>query len=334
MKNVAVLITGGAGYIGSHVVHEFLDNGHEVVVVDNLSTGVRALLPNDIQFYHGNVEDIDLLDKIFSVHKIDTVLHFAGSIIVPESVENPLKYYQNNTCVSLRLLEACVKYKVRNFIFSSTASVYGNNPLQLMREEYLPQPENPYASSKYMTEMMIKDTASAHGLNYVILRYFNVAGADPKGRTGQVKKDATHLIKVACQAAIGQRPGMKIYGTDYDTVDGTCVRDYIHVSDLANAHLCAYNHMKNQPVNKIYNCGYGRGFSVLEVVAAVERIAGVSIQKEMTARRAGDPVALIADSQLLKSETGWNPTHDHIDEIVSTALEWERAFLRKSDCSI
>jgi UDP-glucose 4-epimerase len=321
---VTILITGGAGYIGSHVVHEFLDSGKDVVVVDNLSTGIRALLPNDIEFYEGNIEDVDLMHRVFSAHEIDTVLHFAGSIIVPESVENPLKYYQNNTCVSLQLLQACVKYKVRNFIFSSTASVFGNNPLQLMREEYAPQPENPYALSKYMTEMMIKDTSSAHGLNFVILRYFNVAGADPKGRTGQVKKNATHLIKVACETATGQRPSMNVYGTDYNTIDGTCIRDYIHVSDLANAHLCVYNHMKHHAVNKIYNCGYGRGFSVLEVIEAVERIAGVSIKKEMTIRRPGDPIALIADSQLLKSETGWSPIHDDIDDIVKTALEWEK----------
>lgn len=321
---MAVLVTGGAGYIGSHVVYEFLGNGHDVVVVDDLSTGVRALLPNNIPFYEGNVGNSDVMDMVFSSHKIDTVLHFAGSIIVPESVENPLKYYQNNTCVSSSLLQSCIKYKVQNFIFSSTASVYGNNPLQLMKEEYAPQPENPYASSKLMTEMMIRDTAFAHGLNFAILRYFNVAGADHQGRTGQVKENATHLIKVACEAAIGLRSGMNVYGADYDTPDGTCIRDYIHVSDLANAHLCVYERMINHAVNKVYNCGYGQGFSVLDVIETVEKVSGVKIEKKMAERRAGDPIALIADSSLLKAETGWIPRYNKLDVIVKTALEWEK----------
>lgn len=321
---MAILITGGAGYIGSHVVYEFLDKRYDVVVVDNLSTGVRSLLPNDLSFYEGDVGNQDLMDRVFFDHDIDTVLHFAGSIIVPESVENPLKYYQNNTCVSLSLLQSCVKFKVRNFIFSSTASVYGNNPLQLMKEEYSPQPENPYAASKLMTEMMIKDTANAHGLNFAILRYFNVAGADPKGRTGQVKENATHLIKVACETALGMRSSMNIYGTDYDTPDGTCVRDYIHVSDLANAHLCVYEHMKKQPVNKIYNCGYGKGYSVLDVIKVVEQSSGITLNKLPVSRRAGDPVALVADSTLLTVETGWKPIYDNLDIIVQTALGWEK----------
>ncbi len=321
---MAILITGGAGYIGSHVVYEFLDNGHDVIVVDNLSTGIRALLPNNILFYEGDVGNSELMDKVFSSHEIHTVLHFAGSIIVPESVENPLKYYQNNTCVSLSLLQSCVKHKVKNFIFSSTASIYGNNPMQLMKESYSPQPENPYASSKLMTEMMIKDISFAHNINFAILRYFNVAGADAQGRTGQVKENATHLIKVACEAAIGLRPSMNIYGTDYDTPDGTCIRDYIHVSDLANAHLRVYEHMTRQIVNKIYNCGYGQGFSVLDVIKAVEKISGSMIEKTMAKRRAGDPVALIADSGLLRSETGWTPLYNDLGVIVKTALEWEK----------
>lgn len=326
---MAVLITGGAGYIGSHVVYEFLDNGHDVVVIDNLSTGVRSLLPQDIPFYQGNVGDQTLLDTIFASHKIDTVLHFAGSIIVPEFVENPLKYYQNNTAVSLNLLQSCIKHRIKNFIFSSTASIYGNNPLRIMKEDFPPQPENPYASSKLMTEMMIKDTAKAHGLNFTILRYFNVAGADPKGRTGQVKENATHLIKVACETALGHRPAIKIYGTDYDTPDGTCIRDYIHVSDLANAHLRAYEHMTRTTVNKIFNCGYGQGFSVLDVLNAVETVSGTPVKKEPTDRRAGDPVALIANSTLLQTQTGWAPAYNDLDLIIKTALDWERHWQEK-----
>ncbi|MDX9704030.1 MAG: UDP-glucose 4-epimerase GalE [Candidatus Auribacterota bacterium] len=326
---MAVLITGGAGYIGSHVVYEFLDSGHEIIVVDDLSTGVRELLPADIRFYQGNISDVDLVEEILSDHKIDTVLHFAGSIVVPESVENPLKYYQNNTCVSLSLLQSCVKHGVKNFIFSSTASVYGNNPLRLMKEDYLPQPENPYAASKLMTEMMIKDTAKAHGLNFAILRYFNVAGADPKGRTGQVKENATHLIKVACETALGRRASMKIYGTDYDTPDGTCIRDYIHVSDLANAHLRVYERMmKGVIVNRIYNCGYGQGFTVLDVLKAVENVSGTSIHTVATDRRVGDPVALIADSNLLKTETGWKPAHFDLEVMIKTVLNWEKFYQR------
>lgn len=324
---MAILITGGAGYIGSHVVHEFLDKGHDVVVVDDLSTGYRMLVPANVSFYEGNVGDAAVMDRVCAAHAIDTVLHFAGSIVVPESVENPLKYYQNNTAVSLSLLQSCVRHGVKNFIFSSTASIYGSNPLRLMKETYAPQPENPYAASKLMTEMMLRDVASAHGMNYAILRYFNVAGADPKGRTGQMKKDATHLIKVACQVAVGVRPNMAVYGTDYDTEDGTCIRDYIHVSDLANAHLCVYERMRQTPVNRIYNCGYGRGFSVLEVIDCVARVSGHPIPRVLADRRAGDPVALIADSDILKRETGWTPQWDHLDTIVQTALAWEKSVL-------
>lgn len=321
---MTILISGGAGYIGSHVVHEFLDEDYDVIVVDNLSTGEKSLLPADVTFYEGDVGNPDFMDNIFSSHKIDAVLHFAGSIIVPESIENPLKYYQNNTCVSLNLLQSCLKHKIRNFIFSSTASVYGNNPLRLMKEDYIPHPENPYATSKLMTEIMLKDTASAHGLNFAILRYFNVGGADLKGRTGQVKKNATHLIKVACETAIGLRPSINIYGTDYDTPDGTCIRDYIHVSDLANAHLRVYERMKHTLINKVYNCGYGKGFSVLDVIGAVEKVSGVALNRVVTERRAGDPVALIADSGLLKSETGWTPKFDNLEVIIKTALDWEK----------
>lgn len=326
---MTVLITGGAGYIGSHVVYEFLDSGKDVVVVDDLSTGTRSLLPPDIPFIEGNVGDPSVMDSIFSSYQIDAVLHFAGSIIVPESIENPLKYYKNNTAVSLSLLQSCIKHQIKNIIFSSTASIYGNNPMRLMREDYLPAPENPYASSKLMTEMMIKDAAKAHNLNFAILRYFNVAGADPKGRTGQIKDNATHLIKVACEAALGLRPHINVYGTDYDTPDGTCVRDYIHVSDLANAHLRVYERMCQQVVNKIYNCGYGNGFSVLDVIGAVEKCAGLTLQKIMAPRRAGDPIALIADSTQLKQDVEWDVKFNNLDTIIQTAIEWEKGLLSR-----
>jgi len=328
---MAILITGGAGYIGSHTVYEFIDAGYEVVVVDNLSTGFRETLPEDISFYNGNIADTDLIDRIFSDHRIDTVLHFAGSIVVPESVENPLKYFENNTAASFSLLKSCIKNSIKNFIFSSTASVYGSNPKGIMEESYAPSPENPYAASKLMTEMMIKDISQAHGLNYIILRYFNVAGADTKLRTGQMKKDATHLIKVACQAAVGIRPNLHIYGTDYPTPDGTCVRDYIHVSDLANAHLKAYKSLANGHIkNKIYNCGYGYGFSVMEVIQQVEKIAGLELTKIYSDRRAGDPVSLIANSQLLQTETGWSPQYDDLDKIILSALIWEKTINNKT----
>lgn len=321
---MSILITGGAGYIGSHVFYEFLGTGHEVIVVDDLSTGSRFLLPESVEFYQCRVGDKEKMAEIFALHNVDTVLHFAGSIVVPESVENPLKYYQNNSAESLSLLQSCVSHGIKNFIFSSTASVYGSNKLRIMNENYLPQPENPYASSKLVTEMMLQDIGVAHNMNYAILRYFNVAGADPDGRSGQVKKDATHLIKVACQTALGVRPSINIYGTDYSTEDGTCVRDYIHVSDLANAHLCVYEHMLRTKVNKIYNCGYGRGFSVLDVINVIEKISDQTLNKIIAPRRIGDPPALIADSNLLRCETGWFPRFDDLEFIINSALVWEK----------
>ncbi len=326
---MTILITGGAGYIGSHAVYEFLDAGYDVIVADDLSTGSLGSLPPHVQFYQINVGDQNAMNAVFKTHKIDGVLHFAGSIVVPESVENPLKYYQNNSVVSLNLLTQCVQNGVKNFIFSSTASVYGNNKNQLMSEDTPTHPENPYASSKLITEMMLRDVSMAHGMNYAILRYFNVAGADPKGRTGQVKKDATHLIKVACQTALGLRPEIVIFGTDYDTHDGTCIRDYIHVSDLANAHLLVYQQMIKGSVNKIYNCGYGRGFSVREVAQAVEKVAGCTLNKIMAPRRAGDPAALIANSERLQKDTGWQPHLNDLGTIIDSALKWERSQIEK-----
>lgn len=321
---MAILVTGGAGYIGSHCVYELLDAGYDVIVLDDLSTGYRSTLPSGIPFYKGNAGDQNFIDSIFLKHKIDTVFHFAGSIIVPESIEAPLKYYDNNTYVSLSLLQSCTKHKVQNFIFSSTAAVYGNNPLQMMKEEFPVAPETPYASSKLMTEMMIQDTSRAHGINFAILRYFNVAGADPKGRTGQMKENAAHLIKIACEVALGMRPSINIFGTDYETTDGTCIRDFIHVSDLANAHLKVYELMRHQKVNKIYNCGYGTGYSVLDVVHHIEMLIGHAISKINDKRRPGDPMALTADSSLLKNETGWTPKYNNLDLILQSSLDWEK----------
>lgn len=264
------------------------------------------------------------MEPVFAAHHIDTVIHFGGSVIVSESVENPLKYYQNNTLATQNLLEQCVNHGVKNFIFSSTASVYGSNPLQLMKEEYLTNPENPYAASKLMSEWMIQDVSKAHDMNYVILRYFNVAGADPKGRTGQSTKNATHLIKVACEVATGRRTGMKVFGTDYPTKDGTCVRDYIHVADVADAHVKAYEYMKTGKGRRIFNCGNGDGYSVLEIIAAVEKLSGKKLNVEMAPRRAGDPVALTADSTLLQNETGWKARFEELDTIIQSGLDWEK----------
>lgn len=321
---MAILVTGGAGYIGSHCVYELLDAGHDVIILDDLSTGYRSSLPSDILFYTGNAGDRGLVDSILTKHDIDTVFHFAGSIIVPESIDNPLKYYDNNTNVSLSLLQSCVRNKVQNFIFSSTAAVYGNNLLQIMQERFPSAPETPYASSKLMTEMMIRDTSLAHGINFAILRYFNVAGADPKGRTGPMKENATHLIKIACDVALGIRSSIDIFGTDYETPDGTCIRDFIHVSDLSNAHLKVYELMRRQKINKIYNCGYGTGYSVLDVIQHLEKIIGHPIPKINATRRPGDPMALTADSSLLRMETGWAPKYNDLDIILQSALSWEQ----------
>jgi len=328
---MSILVTGGAGYIGSHTVYALLDAGHsDIVVIDNLSKGYKHLLPPQVKFYKGDAGDQAFVSKVLKKHKIDTVLHFAGSIVVPESVAEPLAYYKNNTVGSHSLISACVASGVKNFIFSSTAAIYGNNPLQLMHENYAPAPENPYAWSKLMTERMIQDIAPASGMRYAILRYFNVAGADPKGRTGQITAQATHLIKVACEAVSGKRTGMKIFGTDYPTPDGTCVRDYIHVSDLAQAHLAAWRYLTDKNTSGIFNCGYGRGYSVREVVRAVEKISGTGLKIEEAPRRAGDAIALVADATNLRQATGWTPHHDNLDDIVRTALAWEKSDKNKA----
>ena len=319
-----VLVTGGAGYIGSHVVLALLDAGHRVVVIDNLSTGIREQVAPAAVFVEGDIGDTSLLDRLMRDHQIQAVMHFAGSIIVPESVEKPLLYYRNNTLNSHGLIDSCVRNGVGSFIFSSTAAVYGMPDRLPVFEDAPTQPINPYGSSKLMTEWMLRDAAHAHALRYVALRYFNVAGADPAGRTGQSTPAATHLIKVACEAALGRRPEIFIFGEDYDTPDGTGIRDYIHVADLAEAHVLALGYLLAGKPSTVLNCGYGHGYSVREVLRAVETAAGEALPIRVGPRRAGDPAALIAGAKQVRERLAWTPHHDHLPTIVSTALAWEK----------
>src|SRR5688572_13982675 len=324
-----VLVTGGAGYIGSHAVLALLDRGWPVAVIDNLATGFRFAVPEGVPLYEGDIEDAGLLARIFAEQGIGSgsgaIMHFAGSIIVPESVENPLKYYHNNTAKSRALIEAAVTAGVPHFIFSSTAATYGMPNVSPIPEDTPKEPINPYGWSKLMTEQMLADTAAAHPLNYCALRYFNVAGADPKGRSGQSTAGATHLIKVAVEAALGKRESVAVYGTDYATPDGTGVRDYIHVSDLAAAHVLALEALIGRPGHSLtMNCGYGRGFSVLEVLDAVDRVTNRTIERVMAPRRAGDSDSLISDPSRIKETLPWRPRYADLDEIVAHALAWER----------
>jgi UDP-glucose 4-epimerase len=319
----AVLITGGAGYIGSHAVHAFLDAGADVAVLDDLSTGVRSNLPPRAAFYEGCVADRELVTRIVREHRIEGVLHFAGSIVVPESVANPAKYYRNNTSRGLELVDALIASGVRRVVFSSTAAVYGEPESVPIPETALLRPINPYGWSKLFFEQQLKDLGTAHGLAYAVLRYFNVAGADPKGRTGQSTPQATHLIKIASQAATGQRDGMSVYGTDYPTRDGTCVRDFIHVSDLADAHVAAYGLLQAGEKACTFNCGNGRGYSVREVIRAVEKAAGHPLRLTYEGRRPGDPPELVADPSRLLGRVAWRPRYG-LDDMVQTALDWER----------
>jgi len=320
-----VLVTGGAGYIGSHAVLALADAGWPVAVIDNLSTGFRFAVPDTVPFYEGDIENKKLLAQIFDEQGTHAIMHFAGSIIVPESVENPLKYYHNNTVKSRALMEAAVTAAVPHFIFSSTAAVYGTPEASTVTENSAKAPINPYGMSKLMTEAMLADVATAHALNYCALRYFNVAGADPHARTGQSTAGATHLIKVAVEAALGIRDHVSVFGSDYDTPDGTGVRDYIHVSDLAAAHVLALEALVSNPSRSLtMNCGYGRGFSVLEVLDAVDRVTNRKIERRMEGRRAGDPGSLISDNALIRKTLPWVPKFDDLELIVRHALEWER----------
>jgi UDP-glucose 4-epimerase len=321
---MSVLVTGGAGYIGSHMVWELLDHGEEVVVLDNLTTGFRWAVADRAKFIEGDIADQQLVENIILSDKIDTIIHFAGSVVVPESIENPLKYYDNNTGRSRSLVQAAVNCGVDKFIFSSTAAVYGppENSDPVLENAIL-SPMSPYGSSKLMTEMMIRDTANAHDLRYVMLRYFNVAGADGAGRVGLSTEGATHLIKLACETALGRRPYLEIYGTDYDTPDGSGVRDFIHVSDLVNAHYYALNFLREGGLKFTANCGYSRGYSVLEVIEAVKRVSGCDFEIRHAPRREGDIGSIIANSHRLMSRLGWSPKHDNLDYIIATALAWE-----------
>jgi UDP-glucose 4-epimerase len=324
-QKLPVLVTGGAGYIGSHAVLALLDQGWPVVVIDNLSTGFDWAVPAAATLVRGDIGDRALLDRTLAEHRIGAIMHFAGSIIVPESVEQPLKYYENNTVKSRGLIEAAVAAGVRHFIFSSTAATYGTPATVPVTEDMPTIPINPYGWSKLMTEQMLADTAVAHPINYCALRYFNVAGADPQGRTGQSTAGATHLIKVAVEAAIGKRSHVSVYGTDYPTADGTGVRDYIHVSDLAAAHVHALEQLVAEPAaSHVMNCGYGRGFSVLEVLDSVDRVTNMKIERRMESRRAGDPPALVAGNQRILGTLPWRPARNDLDTIVADALGWER----------
>lgn len=324
-ERLPVLVTGGAGYIGSHAVWALHDVGWPVSVIDNLSTGFRFALPEDVPLYEGDIADGELIARIFAERGIASIMHFAGSVVVPESMADPLKYYSNNTAKSRSLLEAAVKAGLRHFIFSSTAAVYGIAETPSVDEEAHKQPINPYGWSKLMTEQMLADASPAHGFNYCALRYFNVAGADPAARTGQSTVGATHLIKVACEAASGKRSHVDVYGTDFDTPDGTGIRDYIHVSDLAAAHLLALEALIEEPERSLtMNCGYGRGFSVLEVLDAVDRLTNARIDRRMAPRRAGDPAALVSDPARIRATLPWKPRYADLETIVGHALAWER----------
>jgi UDP-glucose 4-epimerase len=328
MTTVPVLVTGGAGYIGSHAVLALKDAGWPVAVIDNLSNGTREVVPEDVPFYEGNIADRPLVDRIFREQGTQAIMHFAGSIVVPESVEHPLEYYANNTLASHALINAAVAAGVKHILFSSTAATYGVPERVPISEDDPKEPINPYGASKLMTERMLADASAAHPFNYCALRYFNVAGADPKGRTGQIGKGATHLIKVAAEAAVGKRDHIDVYGTDYPTADGTCIRDYIHVSDLADAHVAALQWLVEHPdENLVMNCGYGKGLSVLEVLDAVDRHTNLPIKRVMAARRAGDPPELVAGNARLLETLDWRPRYADIDRIVGDALAWERRLL-------
>jgi UDP-glucose 4-epimerase len=321
---MTILVTGGAGYIGSHMVHALLDAGERVVVLDNLSTGFDWAVPARAPLVVGDTGDQRLTRDILRDHDVDAIIHFAASVVVPDSVRDPLAYYRNNTVNSRALMECAVQSGVRHFIFSSTAAVYGN-PIELpVREDAPTLPISPYGWSKLMSETMLRDASHAHGLGHIILRYFNVAGADPQGRTGQSTAGATHLIKVAVEAAVGLRSTLDVFGTDYPTPDGTCIRDYIHVGDLVLAHCAALRALRSGAPSLTLNCGYGHGFSVHDVIDAVKRVSGVDFPVRTAPRRAGDAAMVVADTTQIRRTLAWQPRFDDLATIVRDALAWER----------
>jgi UDP-glucose 4-epimerase len=326
---MAILVTGGAGYIGSQMALELVDAGESVVVLDNLSTGHRWAVAEGVPLVVGETGDQPLVTQLIRDHSIDAIIHFAASIAVPDSVRDPLGYYRNNTVNSRALIECAVNGGVRHFIFSSTAAVYGNPAAIPVPEDAGTAPISPYGWSKLMTEIMLRDTSRAHDLAHVSLRYFNVAGADPRGRAGQSSANATHLIKVAAEAALGLRGKLDVFGTDYPTPDGTCIRDYIHVSDLARAHSDALRYLRSGGSSLTLNCGYGHGFSVLEVIDTVKRVSGVNFKVEYAPRREGDPARIVAGSERARATLGWRPRFDDLPTIVTHALDWERELLRR-----
>ncbi|HYA04613.1 MAG TPA: UDP-glucose 4-epimerase GalE [Xanthobacteraceae bacterium] len=321
---MTVLITGGAGYIGSHMVLELADAGERVVVLDNLSTGYRWAVADGVPLVVGDTGDQPLVARLIRDHDVDAIIHFAGSIVVPDSVRDPLGYYRNNTVNSRALIESAVNCGVRHFIFSSTAAVYGNPAATPIAEDAPTLPVSPYGWSKLMTEVMLRDVSRAHDFAHVSLRYFNVAGADPKARVGQSTRNATHLIKLAAETALGLRGKLEVFGTDYPTPDGTCIRDYIHVSDLVGAHRDALRYLRSGAPSLTLNCGYGHGFSVREVIATVRRVSGVDFKVDNAPRRPGDPAQLVAASARARRELGWQPRFDDLATIVAHALAWER----------
>jgi UDP-glucose 4-epimerase len=328
--NRNILVTGGAGYIGSHTVLELLDAGENPVVLDDLSTGFRWAVPEGVPLVVGDDGDEALVADTIARHNIGAIIHFAAKIVVPDSVVDPLGYYLNNTVKARSLIATAVRCGVKRFIFSSTAAVYGDPDQLPVTEDATLKPVSPYGRSKLMVEWMLEDTARAHDFAYVALRYFNVAGADPKGRTGQSTPNATHLIKVAVQTALGQHDRMEVFGTDYPTRDGTCIRDYIQVTDLARAHLDALHHLRDGGESTVANCGYGHGFSVLEVIEAVKRVSGVDFPVEYVQRRLGDPAAIVSGNERARLTLGWRPEHDNLDKIVRQAFEWERRLITRN----
>jgi len=326
---MTVLVTGGAGYIGSHMVHALAEVGESVVVIDNLSTGFSAFLPEGVPLFIGDAADENLVEGVIAAHGVQSIVHFAGSVAVPDSMRDPLAYYRNNTMTTRSLLNAAVRRGVNSFIFSSTAAVYGNPDQMPVPEDAPTRPLSPYGSSKLMTEIMLHDVASAHRMSYVVLRHFSVAGADPLARIGLATVGATHLLKIAVEAATGQRAKIDVFGTDYPTPDGSCIRDFIHVSDLAQAHRAALSYLRGGGASATLNCGYGRGYSVLEAIEAVRRVSGRNFAVQYAPRRPGDILTMIADTSRIRMTLDWTPQYDNLETIAAHALAWEEKLLRE-----